>query len=396
MLLEVGYNQTLMPIARFVSPIVAGLVILFLGCHHAATAYVLHRNGLDPILVPPTRGDAASQTLSVAIKGARKANPKIDCDVAGDLISLHWQGNTADVSFHSQAFFAISADQSPNQIGRGMYLDPLLAIDKFRLDLAERQSRGCLRAIETERLRRAIVENLPLPPAIAYFLQLGSYDITGYFDLTPDFRMQITSPIYPPGTPPSTKTMLGYETANYTFIREGSDSRSRLRLASATEVLIGAAPIEKRNLRNELPFSKSPGYFRLLFMADETTSNRITRAILLSAPDEAKLTQAVDRRGTKPDDFCTTLSIAEVNCTILPKNFGVSPELRISVNQKDAFVRVGGMVEEVLDLENLETGPPPSLKVLRPFHNRLIPIKFDPSSRDILRLVLLPGDQITY
>jgi hypothetical protein len=385
-----------MPIARFVSPILAALVILFLGCHHAATAYVLHRNGLEPILLPPTRGDNASQTFSVAIKGARQAAPKIDCDIAGDLMSLRWQGSTADVSFHSQPFFAISADQSPNQIGRGMYLNPLVAIDKFRLDLAERQSKGCLRAIESERLRRAIVENIPLPPAVAYFLQLGSYDVTGYFDLTPDFRMQITSPIYPPGTQPSTKNLLGYETANYTFIGERSESRSRLRLASATEVLIGAAPLEKRTLRNELPFSKSLGYFRLLFMADETTSDRITRAILLSAPDETKLTQAVAHRGNSPDDFCAKLSIADVHCTIFPKDFGVSPELRIRVNQKDAFVRVGGMVQEVLDLENPEATPPPSLEVLRPFHSRLIPIKFDRSSTDILRLVLLPGDQIRF
>jgi hypothetical protein len=385
-----------MPIARLVSAFTAALVILFLGCHHAAIAYVLHRDGLDPVLFPPTRGDNASQIVSAAIKSARRATPKTDCDIPGDLISLRWQGSTADISFHSQAFFAISSDQSPNQIGPGMYVDPLLAIDKFRLTLAERQAKGCLRAIENERLRRAIVEHFPFPPAIAYFLQMGSYDITGYFDLTPDFRMQITSPIYPPGPEPSTKTLLGYETANYKFVGGGPDNRTWLRLASATEVLIGAAPIEKRTLRNELPFSKSPSHFRLLFMTDETTSDRITRAVLLSAPDESELTQAVARRGNRPDDFCTTLSIADVNCTILPKNFGVSPELRVRVNQKDAFVRVGGMVQEVLDPEGPEASPPPSLKVLRPFHGRLIPIKFDRSSRDILRLVLLPGDQITF
>jgi hypothetical protein len=384
-----------MPIARLVSAFAGALIILFLGCHHAATAYVLHRDGLDPIVFPPTRGDDASQILSVAIKGARQATPKIDCDIPGDLISLRWQGSTAGISFHSQAFFAISSDQSANQIGRGMYVDPLLAIDKFRLALAERQARGCLRAIENERLRRAIVEYFPLPPAIAYFLQMGSYDITGYFDLTPDFRMQITSPIYPPGTEPSTKTLLGYETANYTFVREGPDRRTRLRLASATEVLIGAAPIEKRTLRNELSFAGSPAHFRLLFMTDETTTDRITRAVLLSAPEESKLTQAVARRGSRPDDFCTTLSIADMNCTILPKNFGVSPELRVRVNQKDAFIRVGGMVQEALNLPN-DVDPPPSLEVLRPFHGRLIPIKFDRSSRDILRLVLLPGDQIIF
>jgi hypothetical protein len=384
-----------MRIAKLVSTLAAALMILFLGCHHAALAYVLHRDGLDPILFPPTRVDNPTQTRSVGIRDARQATPKIECDIPGDLISLRWQGRTANLSFHSQAFFAVSSDQSPNQIGRGMFVDPLLAIDKFRLALAERQARGCLRATENERLRRAIVEDFPLPPAIAYFLQMGSYDITGYFDLTPDFRMQITSPIYPRGVEPSAKTLLGYETANYTFVREGPDSRTRLRLASATEVLIGTEPIEKRTLHNELPFSKSPAHFRLLFMTDETTSDRITRAVLLSAPDETKLAQAVARRGNRPDDFCTTLAITDVNCTILPKNFGVSPELRVRVNQKDAFVRVGGMVQEVLNLENTEAGPPPSLRVLRPFQGRLIPIEFDRSSGDILRLVLLPGDQIT-
>jgi len=194
----------------------------------------------------------------------------------------------------------------------------------------------------------------------------------------------------------SAKTLLGYETANYTFVREGPDSRTRLRLASATEVLIGAEPIEKRTLHKELPFSKSPAHFRLLFMTDETTSERITRAVLLSAPDETKLAQAIARRGNRPEDFCTTLSITDVNCTILPKNFGVSPELRVRLNQKDAFVRVGGIVQEVLNLENTEAGPPPSLRVLRPFEGRLIPIEFDRSSGDILRLVLLPGDKITF
>jgi hypothetical protein len=385
-----------MPIARFVSAIAAALIILFLGCHHAAIAYVLHRDGPDPILFPPIGNENVSQIRSVAIKGARQATPQIDCDIPEDLISLRWQGRTADVSFHSQAFFANSSDPSSNQVGRGMYVDPLLAIEKFRLTLAESQAKGCLRAIETERLRRAIVERFPLPPVIAHFLQMGSYDITGYLDLTPDFRMQITSPIYRAGAEPSTKTLLGYETANYTFVGGWPDNQTRLRLASATEVLIGAAPVEKRTLHNELPFSKSPAHFRLLFMKDESTSDRITRAVLLLAADESKLTQAVARRGSRPDDFCTTLSVAEMSCTILPKNFGVSPELRVRVNQKDAFVRIGGMVQEVLNLEDPKAGPSASLEVLRPFHGRLIPINFDRSSRDILRLVLLPGDQLTF
>lgn len=408
---------------RFALSILLLFFILFLGCQHAAIAYRLRRDGPDAILLPPSAGDQPSESVSIAIKHARKTNSTTtsstgssagsttasttgDCDIAGELISLHWQKTTADISFHSQSFIT-NENQSPNQTGRGFYVDPLLAIEKFRLDLTERQAKGCLSPLEGERLRRAIVENLPLPPAIAYFLQLGSFEITGYIDLTPDFRMQVSDPIYAPGAETSVANMLGYETGNYIFLREGRENRMRLRLASASEVPINGTSnheageaFEKQNLRNELPFSKSPGYFRLLFMAEDggsnrVTSNHITRAVLLSAPDENKLSQAMPRRGMSPDEFCATASMTNVSCTVFPKNFGVSPELRILVNGKDVFLGVGGMVQEALNLENSE-GPPASLKILRPFHGRLIPIKFDRSSGDVLKLVLLPGDQLTF
>lgn len=389
---------------RFALSILVVLIILFLGCQHAAIAYRLRRDGLDPILLPPMAGEHPSESVSIAIKHARETNSTTtpttdDCDIAGELISLHWQKSTADISFHAQAFFT-NENQSPNQTGRGFYVDPLFAIDKFRLDLTERQTKGCLSPLEGERLRRAIVESLPLPPAIAYFLQLGSFEVTGYIDLTPDFRMQVTDPIYPSGAETSVANLLGYETANYIFIREGRENRMRLRLASASEAPINGASFEKLTLRNELPFSKSPGYFRLLFMAEESgsnliMSNHITRAVLLSAPDENKLSQAVPGRGTSANEFCTEVARTNLSCTVFPKNFGVSPEVRILVNQKEVFLRLGGMVQEVPNLETAG-GPPASLKILRPFHGRLIPIKFDRSSGDILKLVLLPGDQLTF
>lgn len=396
---------------RFALSILVAFIILFLGCQHAAIAYRLRRDGLDPILLPPMAGDQPSETVSIAIRHAREttstASTTGDCDITGELISLHWQGSTADISFHSQEFFA-SANQSPNQTGRGFYVDPLLAIEKFRLDLIERQSKGCLRPLEGERLRRAIVENLALPPAIGYFLQLGSFEVSGYIDLTPDFRLQVSHPIYPPGAETSVANMLGYETANYIFVREGRENRMRLRLASASEVLVNSTSnnegtsnreadksFEKQTLRNELPFSKAAGYFRLLFMAEESASDRVTRAVLLSAPDENKLSQAVPRRGMSANEFCTIFAMTNVSCTVFPKNFGVSPELRIVVNRKEVFLGVGGTVQEALHLENSEA-PPASLKILRPFHGRLIPIKFDQSSEDILKLVLLPGDQLTF
>ena len=396
------------------------LALFLAGCSHAPMAYHLRREGLDPVLFPPTKVKETTTTaeVHVTLKNARVESASIrGCDIDGDVLSLRWQGTTAAVSLHPRSFFASAADQSPNQSARGLYVDPLLAMEKFHADLLDRQTKGCLRPDENTRLRRAIVENLPLPPTIAYFFELGSYDVTGYFDLTPDFRMLTTSLLYRPESAPTPGNVIGYETAHYVFVPEpkhapmsaaapangfsasadADNGRVRLVLSRATEVIDGNLAIEKQTLRNDLHFPQSPGYFRLLFMADDNAPTvRITRAILLSAPDQNRLAQAVAFRQDSAENFCAALVVPDVTCIVVPRNFGISPELRVRANGQDFYIRVGGFLSEVLDLKDREDPPPASLKVRRPFRGRLVPIKFDPKSRDILHLVLLPGDEITW
>jgi hypothetical protein len=402
-------------------------VVVFLGgCGHPA-AYRLQRQGLDPVLFPPTRLKAAtgSSTIHVDLRNARAQSTSVaGCDIDGEVLSLRWQGTTAAVSLHTQSFFAPPPEQSTNsstnqttaQTGRGLYVDPLVAIEKFHSDLLDRQTKGCLRPDENTRLGRAIVENLPLPPAIAYFFELGSYDVTGYFDLTPDFRLLTTSPIYRPDADITPENLIGYETAHYVFVPDkssgtvlnvsetsagaaASDSNSgriRLALSRSTEVMNGNPAIEKRTLRNDLHFPASPGYFRLLFMADDNAATvRITRAILLFAPNQSRLAQAVASRQDNAEHFCATLAVPDVTCIVFPKNFGVSPELRVRANGQDYYIRVGGFLQEVLDWHPGDHAPK-TLKVRRPFRGHLVPVKFDPRSDDILKLVLLPGDEITW
>ena len=191
----------------------------------------LHREGRDAILFPPKESQKASTTsdIPVTIKGARKHPSEIaDCDITSGLVSLKWQGSVAKVTLSPKSFFAASTYQAEGKIDRGAYTDPLLAVEKFRSDLLDRQAKGCLTPDENTRLRRSMVENLPLPSAVAYFFLLGSYDINDYFDLTPDFRMQVTSPIYPSGVAPSPDRLRGYETANYVFRAEPRSDRLRL------------------------------------------------------------------------------------------------------------------------------------------------------------------------
>lgn len=383
-------------------------------------AYQLRRQGVDTVLFPPTKlkPTSAGSTLRVNLKNARAHSPFTgSCDIDGDVMSLRWQGTTAVVSLRTESFVAPVPDQSSNGAAGGSYVDPLVAMEKFHADLLDRQTKGCLRPDENTRLRRAIVENLPLPPTIAYFFDLGRYDVTGYFDLTPDFRMLMTSPIYRPDSDPTPDNLIGYETAHYVFVADpksdgmpastpasnftpAADSNSegiRMALSRATEVMNGNPALEKRTLRNDLHFPQSAGHFRLLFMADDNAAAvRITRAILLSAPDQPRLALAVASRQDSAEKFCATLALPGVTCIIFPRNFGVSPELRVRTNGQDFYIRVGGFLQEAIDLQHPENGPPKTLKVRRLYRGRLVPIKFDPTSDDILKLVLLPGDEIAW
>jgi hypothetical protein len=410
--------------SEFIRPKSLALLVLALfvaGCGHAPMAYQLRRQGTDPVLFPPTKlkSTTAASVVHVNLKNARAESATAGgCDIDGDVMTLRWQGTTAVVSLRPQSFVASVADQSSNGTGGGSYVDPLVAMEKFHADLLDRQTKGCLQPDENTRLRRAIVENLPLPPTIAYFFDLGSYDVTGYFDLTPDFRMLTTSPLYRPDAEQTPDNLIGYETAHYVFVADPSpgsmppnakpandfaapaDSNSdriRIALSRATEVINGDPAVEKSTLRNDLHFPQSAGYFRLLFMADENAATvRITRAILLSAPDQTRLAKAVASRQDSAEKFCATLALPGVTCIIFPKNFGVSPELRVRTNGQDFYIRVGGFLQEAIDLQHRENGPPRTLKVRRLFGGRLVQVKFDPKSGDILKLVLLPGDEITW
>src|SRR5947209_12469328 len=73
-----------------------------------------------------------------------------------------------------------------------------------RCRISERFTRSCFnlnrKAVSIRSrlaaFRRAVAERSPLPPSIAYRYQLGSYDTTGFIELTPDFRLNVVTPIY--------------------------------------------------------------------------------------------------------------------------------------------------------------------------------------------------------
>jgi hypothetical protein len=363
-------------------------------------SYELRHEGKNTLLFPPklepTKLEALSETepLHVTISDAREGVPSgIECDIAGGTISLHWEGTTAEVAMKRETYFAEVPSQMGVQAQRALQVDPLLGLEAFQNSLLRLQEKGCLRSEENKRLRRRVVESVPLPPEVGYFLEFGSYDVNGYFDLTSDFRLEVISPIYAEGAAQNPEHLKGYETAYYNFEGTQESDRIRLSFASAKEVVLGEAPVEKHRAQSSVVLPDFPGYYRLLFMKEEMPANYVRRAILLAASEERALRKTSPRGQGEAEAFCREINAPDVTCVAFPANFGVNPQLRVQVNGKDKFVSVGGMLFEVLG-RDVKGKPPKSLKVRRLYRGRLIPIRF--TTGDVWRLVLMPGDEITY
>ena len=333
----------------------------------------------------------------VRIRNARKrVLSQTTCDVEDPLITLHWEGKTADVRLKSGAYSPEPADQAvpgekPLPV---MYLTSMESLNAARDDLFNLESKGCLTSREGQDLRKVLVERLSFPPDIAYLFRFGGYALTGVFDLNPDFRLQVIGPVYAAGAT-SSKQPIGYETANYLFGSARKDDRIRISLGSVTETDVGqTTPFQKLSPQNAFPFPESFTYFRLLFRTEESSANHI--ATIISAPDKAKLREATKQRESGPANSCQGVSAAGTTCIVFPPDYGVNGEMRIHVNGQEDFIRVEGSIDELLYSKRSIRAVPRTLVVRRLFQGHLVPVKFDPASQDIFGLVLMPGDEITW
>jgi hypothetical protein len=373
-------------------------VALFSGCRHAPLSYQLLRHGSGVLVIPPSQiATANSPEFDFNIKNARHISTSpANCDIQGDLISLRWQGRTAKIKLKSAAFIAEQEAAIAGQSGPRMFLDPLQSLEKFRGDLESLEAKNCLRQDEARRLRIALGERLPLPPEAAYRFRFGSFDLTGVFDLSSDFRLQITGPVYSSDTNDSATQIAGYETAYYVFTSAQKDDRVRISLASVTETDRGKSPIVKSKPQNALSFPDAYGYFCIVFRTDASASEHITIATILSATDKKTLEEATRQRQSSPSDSCDAVSVPGTNCMMFPAKVGVGHELRVRVNGQDAFVPIGGAVGGAIGHTRPLDEIVKTLQVRRLYQGHLIPVKFDPTSRAIFGLVLMPGDEITF
>ncbi len=368
------------------------------GCRHAPLTYQLVPEGSSVLLIPPARTIIPNApTFDLIINNARQAKGSPgDCDIQGELISLHWEGRTANVKLKSESYVAEPESGGAAQGPQKMFLDPLLSIERFRNDLENLETKGCLQPGESQRLHYLLSEKLPLPSEASYRFRFGSFELTGIFDLVSDFRLNVNGPVYSSSENDSAKHVIGYERVYYIFTPAQNDDRTKISFASATETDIGKAPIPQSAPHNTLALPESPGYFRLVLRTEAAASENISIATLLSAPDKKTLADATRQLMSGPAQPCEIVTVPGANCMTFPPRVGVGIELGVCVNGHEVFVGLGGSLAGAINSEKPPADIEKTLQVRRLYQGKLIPIKFDPTSRAIFNLVLMPGDEITW
>jgi hypothetical protein len=359
------------------------------GCPKAPLSYKLQQSGTTAILIPPnvhSIDEKAPQFIANLKNARRRSVVGTDCDIEGHVVTLRWKGKAVEIRSNSKSYIA----------ERGMYLDPLQDIGKFHEELLERESKGCFSPAEARRIRRAVAERFPLPPSIAYRYELGSFDTTGFFELTLDFRLNVVSPIYQDGQPKTVEHQLGYEVSYYNFKASQNDSRAGVSLTSVTEFRTGEHETPKTAPRNKIDFPSSPNYFRLVLKTEKSSTKQITLSFLLGSPDEQQLDAGTKQLQAASVNSCQAVTLSGITCIAFPADYGVSAELRVRTNGSESFVRLDGIVLDVLGLRSLSADVPKNLQITRLYQGRRVPILFDPATKDIFRLNLMPGDELVW
>src|SRR6185312_15818305 len=143
-----------------------------------------------------------------------------------------------------------------------------------------------------------------------------------------------------------------------------------------------------------LAFPSSFLYFRLLFRSASSATNHL--ATILSSNDQTALDKVTRRFKTEPDPSCPVLATADVTCITPASDVSINLEFPVWVELKQVFIPLNGTLLDAMQPRTRAEGIPAALRIRRLFRGRLRRVKIDTANQNILRFLLMPGDEITW
>jgi hypothetical protein len=280
-------------------------------------------------------------------------------------------------------------------------------LEQFRGKVLASEDSGCLVKGGANRVLTVVASSLALPPMQLYNVRYGNYQNSASLDLDENFRLKTVSPLLAtgvkdvkieaviPDTPgviavKPTPGLEGFETSYYD-LQPVPGGGIHPAVTSVEQTRNGKTMTAPKPTGFSLELPPAAGHLRLVSMHADTRT--IHDIVLLAAESYAALDAATHRLESSEDVPALCRAEREAFCLLVPKLSIIASQLRVTANGKAVYVPFGGSVGSALR-EAGENQKPAHLRVLRPWHDKMIPVVSSTSTEKLLGLVLIGGEQI--
>lgn len=201
----------------------------------------------------------------------------------------------------------------------------------------------------------------------------------GWVDLLPGMELRIENAYYQKGA--SRRGLAGFLGTEVARYEVGTEGLQLLTTRSMPQRPTDDAPVERLIGETEEHFRFYRLYYEIVFGGPGGSHG----SVLLGAQSKEELMRLSDELG-HPEDVCNAGS---THCAVFPEACSVSVEIKITVNGKPQTVAWGSTLERITEESR-------HLSVKRLYRGRLTPVKMNAADPNVLRLPLLPGDEINW
>lgn len=308
-----------------------------------------------------------------------------ECGIDSPEISLTWARTVARVNLRWKGVPEHVLVRGRNGPLDGMPEQDLSWWTRFGERLSAREHAGCLADGEAETLARRIAESLTLPSDTLNNLRYGDTARNGFLDMGPRLALKSISPL---------QDQRSFETVHYMLEPRGNGVRLAVRTidhernGKVRRVSHAEAPVIK--------IGNSACFVRYFFRTWRVSGNR--RIALLAAARRDLLAPFTKRFEADPERFCASMLKSEGTCVAVPDSAVVTPEVKTHVNGQVMFIPFGGTIADILRAAKVRqlAAVLPSLTVQRVYNGVLYPIDFDRTRLEILRVVVVGGEDIRW
>jgi len=261
--------------------------------------------------------------------------------------------------------------------------------------LDQLQQNGCFRAKDSA-IRRFILESLPMEPNETLFNYYGYRSSRNGLDLKPSMRLKVERAYLKLQTAEQSESSDNQEGVSFVYFSVESADDGKVQFRRAGDVRFNPASLNKKfqsiALESQLSALPPESQYRLVFYGLHVPTEQKLSASIIGGSNASKLDDFERELRLRPTEGCQHFAADQsIACIDFTGWVTVTPQFTVELNGKPKLVDCGTPVKDVVPAGSLS-----SLRIQRQFMDAYRDILFKPGDANVLALVLVGGDRLTW